>query len=290
MDIICDLIFVVWNLSFRCRVLGYAAVLERYGPGAVGRGHLIMGHHDDRLAFPVEAGEQQENVFAGARIEVSRGFVGQEHGRVCDERARNGHALHLTARELLGPVFDPLTETDFMQQRFRFGFDLCERDALKQKGKAHILRRGQNGQKVEELEDEANAPPPDKRELVVGDSVKRYPVNEDLSETRLVQASDKVQESALARSGGPHDGQKFTGPYAERDIAQSVDIFYAVPVGSRHTLQFYHASPHEINFSGSIMVCKGIFVLPQTKQAAITVFTRKLFCGITYSRYRLFSR
>src|SRR6266508_3133155 len=169
--------------SLHRRVFGDAAVPQGDGARAVCGGLLIMGHHDDGLSLPVEAGEQLKDVLAGARIEVPRGFVGQENGRVRDERSRNCHALHLAARELFGPVSRPFAESDLLQKRFRFWLDLCEGYALEQERKAHVLRRGQNGQEVEELEDKTHVTTPDERELVVGDAVERRPVDEDLSET-----------------------------------------------------------------------------------------------------------
>jgi hypothetical protein len=229
-----------------------AAVLERYDARAVGRGVEIMGHHDDGLALPVEAGEQQEDVLAGARIEVSRGFVGQEHGRVRDERTRNGHALHLAARELFGPVIDPFAKSDLPQKGFCFWFDPGEGDALKQQGKAYVLCCSKNREKVEELENETYVSSPDEGEFIVGDVVERPSIDEYLAGTRLVQAADEVQECALAGAGGTHDGKKLACMYAERDIAQGLDIFCAVPVAPRHTFQFDHAPPRCNNFSGSV--------------------------------------
>ena len=41
---------------------------------------------------------------AGLRVEVARRLVGQQDRRIVDERARDRHALPLTARQLVGPV------------------------------------------------------------------------------------------------------------------------------------------------------------------------------------------
>src|ERR1700722_10091109 len=62
---------------------------------------VIMRHHEraDVLA-PDGLQQQLEHVFSRMRVEVARGLVGQQQGRMVDEAARDGHALLLAAGEL----------------------------------------------------------------------------------------------------------------------------------------------------------------------------------------------
>ena len=53
----------------------------------------------DRAAF-LELVEGLHHERSGGGVQVSRGFVGQDDGRVIDEGACDGNPLHLTAREL----------------------------------------------------------------------------------------------------------------------------------------------------------------------------------------------
>jgi hypothetical protein len=48
-------------------------------------------------ALRVQLPEQPDDLFAGPRIEVPRGFVGQDNGRGVRQRPRHGDALLLTA-------------------------------------------------------------------------------------------------------------------------------------------------------------------------------------------------
>jgi hypothetical protein len=68
--------------------------------GVLGHGG-VMGHEDngDTLLL-VEPLEHAQDLLAGARVEVTRGLVGEEDQRTVDERAGNGHTLLLPAGQL----------------------------------------------------------------------------------------------------------------------------------------------------------------------------------------------
>jgi hypothetical protein len=53
----------------------------------------VVGDDGDGAALPVELAEQFEDRFAGGGVEVAGGFVGEEDGRVVDQRAGDGGAL-----------------------------------------------------------------------------------------------------------------------------------------------------------------------------------------------------
>jgi hypothetical protein len=53
---------------------------------------------------------------AGGGVEVSGGLVGQEHVGVHGQGAGDGHALHLAARQLGGPVLAPVRQPHPVQQ------------------------------------------------------------------------------------------------------------------------------------------------------------------------------
>ena len=60
--------------------------------------------------------EQIENLLAGLAVQLSGRLVGQEQRGPVGQRARDGHALHLAARELGGPVPAPLAEPHVVEQ------------------------------------------------------------------------------------------------------------------------------------------------------------------------------
>ena len=71
----------------------------------------VVGDHDDRLAELVDRVAQQvEHLAAGCRVEVAGRLVGEHHRGATDERACDGDALLLPARELRRPVRAAVTE------------------------------------------------------------------------------------------------------------------------------------------------------------------------------------
>jgi len=59
----------------------------------------IMGDKDGRqVTLPPQIGKQPENHLACAFIEIPGGLVGQQQRRITRQRARNGNALHFSAR------------------------------------------------------------------------------------------------------------------------------------------------------------------------------------------------
>ena len=63
------------------------------------RGTLrIVGHHQEGCSkFRVQALEQVQNLLAGLRVQVSRGFVGDDDCRVGDDGASDADTLLLAA-------------------------------------------------------------------------------------------------------------------------------------------------------------------------------------------------
>ena len=50
-----------------------------------------------------------------ARVQVAGGLVGQQQARPADQRAGDGDALLLAARELVGQVVQPLAQPDLLE-------------------------------------------------------------------------------------------------------------------------------------------------------------------------------
>src|SRR5262245_32095432 len=98
----------------------HAAVTEADdSAGVLGDVGLVGHEHDGDAAFRVEALEDAHHLDARARVEVARGFIGQQQRWLVDERAGDGHALLLSARELIRVVIQPAAESD--------GFERCRR-------------------------------------------------------------------------------------------------------------------------------------------------------------------
>ena len=80
---------------------------------------LVRDEHDGDAALAVQPLEDAHDLDAGARVEVAGRLVGEEQRRLVDERARDGDALLLSARELVRVVVEPLAEADALERRRR---------------------------------------------------------------------------------------------------------------------------------------------------------------------------
>jgi hypothetical protein len=114
----------------------------------------VRDQHQRGVRLRVEIEQQRDDAFAGVRVEVAGGLVGEQHGRPRDERARDRHALLLAARELARIVAGAVLEPDARQRFQRRSRASRARELQRQH---HVFERGQRGHQVEGLEHEAHA-------------------------------------------------------------------------------------------------------------------------------------
>src|SRR5205085_7482193 len=108
-------------------------------------------------------------------------FIAQERFRLGDERARHGHALHLTARKLIGKMGSALPQShSFQFVPCRFLSPATSLAGQEQRQRDVLLRR-QRGQQIEELKNETQPSPPQKRPLPIGKGIKVLSTKENAS-------------------------------------------------------------------------------------------------------------
>src|SRR5690242_8715824 len=94
------------------------ALLEVQHEARALRGQRVVGHHQHGLAVianqPIE---EIEDLVGALAVEVARGLVTQEKGRIGHDRARDADPLLLSARELPRIVPHPVAEPDHLQRR-----------------------------------------------------------------------------------------------------------------------------------------------------------------------------
>ena len=98
-----------------------------------------MRDHDDQ-AFPRDLADQFHNLYAGGGIERARRFVRQKDFGIVDQRAGDGHPLHLSARKLVGPLVHLLAQAYLFK---RFGgalFAFCFRTARDRQGDFDVFQ------------------------------------------------------------------------------------------------------------------------------------------------------
>ena len=77
---------------------------------------LVRHHQHGDAAFPVERHEQVHDLGAALGVEVAGGLVGEQHGGLGDDGARDGDALLLSAGKLGGRVILAVAEPDRVQR------------------------------------------------------------------------------------------------------------------------------------------------------------------------------
>src|SRR5215216_4720720 len=189
------------------RLGDHAAVAQGDPAAEPGRDPGVVGDHDHRdPAVGVEAGQQLQHLVARARVEVAGGLVGQQHGRLGDQGPGNGHALLLAARELGGPVLEPVPEPDRLQGLGGQAAALPPAQPPVDQRQADVGHRRGPGQQLEALEHEAHDPVADRGQLVPGQPGHVPSVEPQRPRGRPVQPAEQPEQGRLARPARPHDG------------------------------------------------------------------------------------
>ena len=132
------------------RALGEPPVADVHH--AVGMGShvgLVRDEHDG-LARVAQALERGEHHVARGGVEVARGLVGQDEGRVVHEGPRDGDALLLAAGELVAAmVVQPLGDGHAAQRRMRPQLALLARAGRVDERQHHVAQHGGARQQVE---------------------------------------------------------------------------------------------------------------------------------------------
>lgn len=127
-----------------------------------------MGDKNDGQAVAlIEFLQDLADFLAPGRVKVAGGFIGQENLRPVDQRAGNGHPLHLAARELARQMAHPL----FQSQRFEQLNSIVIRTGLlliKGAGQEDIFKNVQGWNQIKFLEDVAEQLPPHLGQLPLG--------------------------------------------------------------------------------------------------------------------------
>src|SRR5215203_2034051 len=115
--------------------------------------HVVRDEHD-RDPRDVQFFKQVEDLGAGSRVQVAGRLVGQQQGRVIDQRAGYGHPLVLPTGELGRAMVHPPGKPNPLQDIEGPLSALLPADSRVDHRKLHIRERALPGEKVVALEDE----------------------------------------------------------------------------------------------------------------------------------------
>ena len=171
------------------------------GQGAVG------GQDQSGPELPGTTGQKSENLLAGFRVEIPRGLIGEDEGRLLDNRPGDSYALLLAAGKLVGISSASGFQThgpQCLDRRLRIRF------TGQFEGKEDILESGQGGQKVEKLKDKTQLLPPEPGASRFPESLQIFPPNPDRALSGAVETGEDIEEGRLAGSAFAIKGHDFT--------------------------------------------------------------------------------
>src|SRR5260221_1824882 len=135
-----------------------AVAHHQYAVGVRGSSGVMCHQHGGLPILAAEPGEQAHHLAAGVPVEVSRGLVGEKHGRLRRKGAGDGDALLLAAGDLLRTVSLQVVQVERGHQRGDALVDVLAfwRRSTQTQGQGDVLGCGQRGDQVEQLEDEGH--------------------------------------------------------------------------------------------------------------------------------------
>src|SRR5580692_185499 len=189
-----------------------------------GRGHLVVvGYHHDGRAVPVQLVEQFQKGRAGGGVQVPGRLVGHDQGGPPGQGPGDGGTLLLAARQLVRPVVKAVAHPDPFEGR------LCQPAALGgppapvEQAVGDVVEHGQAVEQEELLEDEAEAPGTQARQLRVRHGRGVLPGDPDPAACRPFEGAHHVQQGALARPGRADDGDQLALVDPQADASQGHD-------------------------------------------------------------------
>jgi hypothetical protein len=116
-----------------------------------------MGNEDNGSFFVAgELGEKLNDDGAGSGVQITGGFVGKYDGGAMDKGASYGGALELAAGKLVGTVVSTVGELNGVEELASASTGGRGDAASEEERKEHIFFDCESGEKVKELEYEAD--------------------------------------------------------------------------------------------------------------------------------------
>src|SRR5690349_19288619 len=151
-------------------------------------------------------------------VEVPGGLVGEEERRRVAERAGDGDALLLPAGQLIGKVMRAVGEADACEEITSAGRGATV--AAELEGNLDVLERGEGGDQLEALEDEADLRPAKLRSLIFRQARQVGAVEQHRAAGGNIKAREESEQRGLAAPRWSNDGDESPVGHGERDIAQ----------------------------------------------------------------------
>src|SRR5690348_11499240 len=250
----------------RFELAHHRPVGQEHHPVGVGGTARVVRHHDDRLAeFADRLLQEGQDAVRGVRVEVAGGLVGEDQVGLVDQRPGAGDALLLAAGELGRAVREAVGDAQPADQVAEpLPVDLGPGQVGRE---GDVLRRGQRGDQVEGLEDEADLVAAQPGEPGVVEPADLLAADERLPRRRPVQAGHAVHERRLAGprrahhrgEPAPFDGHVDAGQGVHGGLPGPVRLVQVHGTRRRTVRPVLHSATHygEIRHSASPRARRG---------------------------------
>ncbi len=188
-----------------------------------------MGDDDETgTELAIELQHQFEHMRRIHAVEVTRGFVGEYQSRLSDERAGDRGALPFAAGELRGAMREAFGQPNARQQSARPRLGGARIHSPHQQRHRDIFERGEFGQQVMKLIDEAHGAISQMTALGIVQAIHCGSCDLHRAAGRQIEPSQELQQRRFAGSGSADDGDSLTGAYADGHRPQYQDFHVAL--------------------------------------------------------------
>ncbi|SVA35642.1 uncharacterized protein METZ01_LOCUS88496, partial [marine metagenome] len=147
----------------------------------------------------VQTFEQRHDFQAGLRVKVPCRLVGQQNGRIVDERSRYRHPLTLTTREFVGTVTNSISQLYAGERVKSPGPSLLGGNTRVHQRQFHVVERGGSRHKVERLEYKTDFLVADSGQLIIVELSYLVAVQQIAALRRSIKTPDEVHEGRFSR-------------------------------------------------------------------------------------------
>ena len=218
-DIACDVLFPVIGRGIRFN----QAVFQAHDTGRILIGKLrVMRDHDDE---PLTRNFLDQLHDLDARLGVQRAgrFVCKQDIRVVDERTRNGNALHLPARELVGFLIQLVSEPDTLKRLFCTRLALLSAHARDGERKLYIPEYRLVWDEVIGLKDKSDTMIAVDIPVPVPEIFGRTTLNDKVTRRIVVKTADDIEKRRLAAARRAEHTDKLALTECKADAFESVN-------------------------------------------------------------------
>ena len=150
--------------------------------------------------------QEVHDLFRGLGVEGAGGLVTPHDSRLVYQRPGNRNPLLLAAAHLLRPLVRLVREPHHLQGALGLSTGGFRLHAGHQERQLYVLDAGEDGDQIVRLEDKTHLLRPETGAFPVRHLAYGVAVYEHFSPIQPVQAGEAVEQSSLAASRRPHDG------------------------------------------------------------------------------------